>query len=263
MKKYYKFISSIIFVLTVLLCLIECKDIENGVLTNPHNVIDKYGVKRNYTLYLPANIKESVPMIIYFHGVRSEKFRTIAVLKGYSGSPLIETGLIRFCKIKRIALLEILPSYSYKFMNVKAHGWSPFVKEIDGVEKCIDSVLENYRIDKNSVYISGISAGAVLAHHLANRRPKKYSAVLSHSQAYINEGNDLLIPSQNSNKFGVVFCYTKGDYDNLKVLCESSFNIYKKRGYRVIILRNLPPSNHKWSTTSNGRFWRSLLKVSR
>ncbi len=262
MKKCYKFIYLIIFVLSVL-CMIGCENIDNGVLINPYRVVDKFGVKRNYTLYLPKNIKESVPMIIYFHGVRSEKFKTIDVLKGYSGSPLIETGLIRFCKIKKIALLEILPSYSYKFMDVKSHGWSPFVKEIDGVEKCIDVVLENYRIDKNSIYIAGISAGAVLAHHLANRRPEKYSAILSHSQAYINEKNDLLIPSQNGNKFGVVFCYTKGDYDNLKELCESSFNIYKKRGYRVIILRNLPPSNHKWSTTSNGRFWRSLLKVSR
>ncbi|MCK5003954.1 MAG: prolyl oligopeptidase family serine peptidase [Candidatus Aminicenantes bacterium] len=261
MKIFLKIIPYIL-ILTVLtgsyLC---CNKKENGALSNPIEVIDKNGVERNYNLHLPDKSNSDFPLLIYFHGVRSDEFKNKPVLRGYTGSPLEETGLIPFCRINGIALLEILPSYSYKFLDVNAHGWSPFEKEIDGIEKCIDVVIENFSIDSGNIFLAGISAGAVLSHHLANRRPEKYKAILSHSQAYISENNEILSPVISGEKFGVVFCYTKGDYDDLKEFCEESYNVYKKNGYNSIILRDLPPISHKWSNSTNGRFWRSLLRT--
>jgi len=239
----------------------SCKDNNSGVLNNPISVFDENGVMRNYNLHLPDKSDGDSPLLVYFHGVRSEGFKNMPVLKGYTGSPLKETGLIPFCRMNGIALLEILPSYSYKFLDVKAYGWSPFEKEINGVEKCIDIVIENFNIDSGNVFLAGISAGAVLSHHLANRRPGKYKAILSHSQAYISENDEILYPEVSGDKFGVVFCYTKGDYDNLKEFCEESYNVYKKNGYNTVILRDLPLLGHKWSNSTNGRFWRSLIRT--
>jgi len=232
------------------------------VLNNPVRIVDAEGMVRNYTLYLPGKGNgEELPLLVYFHGVRSGEFKNIAVLKGYTGSPVSETGLIAFCRVNHIALLEILPSYSYKFMNVEAAGWSPIDREISGIETCIDAVAGNYNISQDNIYLAGISAGAVISHHLANRRPGRYRAVLSHSQAYINEKNEILTPTPGRGKFGVVFCYTAGDYENLKQLCESSYKVYKENGFEAVILRNLPPLSHMWSNSTNGRFWRLLQKT--
>ena len=240
----------------------SCVREKTGKMSDPWPVSDSLGMKRNYNLYIPAVKKKDMPLLVYFHGVMSEGFRNKLVLKGYTGSPLRETGLIPFCSVNGILLLEVFPSYSYEFLDVEARGWSPLKDEIEGVERCIDMVISKKKTRKGNVFLAGISAGAVMAHHLANRRPDHYMAVLSHSQAYINETNGLLEPSMNDKKFGVVFCYTKGDYDNLKELCEKSFEIYKEKGYPAVLLRDLPPESHRWSESTNPRFWRLLVKLS-
>jgi len=262
MRFIFKTIIYLLILIVTFGFYLNCNKKSKGKLSNPVKIIDNNGVERNYNLYLPDTIsKQKFPLIVYFHGVRSDGFKGIAVLKGYTGSPVAETGLIPFCNVNGIALLEILPSYSYKFLDVNAHGWSPFDKEIGGVEKCIDTVIDEYNIDVNNVYLTGISAGAVMSNHLANRRPGKYKAILSHSQAYISENNEILFPVDSIKKFRVIICYTKGDYRNLKDICEKSYEKYNEKGYDTVILRDLPPLSHKWSNSTNGRFWRLLSRT--
>ena len=234
--------------------------LEYKIHKTPFEVKDKLGTKREYKIFMPGS-KQNIPLLIYFHGVMSEKFEDKPVLKGYTGSPVEETGLIPFCRINKIALLVIKPAYSYKFLDVESYGWSPFEKEINGIEKVINIILEKFNIDRGRVYLAGISAGAVLSNHLANRRPEFYSAIFSHSQGYISEDNKLLEPAVDGAKFGVVIGYTKGDYKNLIEICNKSYEIYKKNGYKVVLLKGLPPRSHKWSKSSNGRFWKYLNKT--
>ena len=257
-----KWIKDILFIIVFIHILLlvpqGCSKSDRGKLSNPIKIVDTAGLVRNYNIYFPEKGDGDLPLFIYFHGVRSDRFKEKPVLKGYTGSPVEETGLLPFCNTNKIVLLEILPSYSYKFLDVDASGWSPFGKEIGGIEKCIDTVIDEYNIDRNRVFLAGISAGAVMANHLANRRPEKYKAILSHSQAYINENDEILDPSDHEKKFRVIICYTKGDYKDLKDICERSYKKYKESGYDIVILRELPPLSHKWSKSSNGRFWRLL-----
>lgn len=230
------------------------------VLRNPEVVTDKWGVRRNYRLFIPESDKK-IPLLVYFHGVMSDKFKKMPVLKNYTGSPVEETGLISFCRTHKIALLVPEPAYTFKFLDVKASGWSPFKKETDGIEKMIKKVLGKFKVMEGRIYLAGISAGAVFSHYLANRHPSQYRAILSHSQGYISEDNRLLSPSSNNPKFGVVFCYTIGDYKNLKEICKKSFNIYKKAGYKAVLLKDLPPKSHKWANSYNRKFWKLLKRT--
>jgi len=241
--------------------LTGCRKTEEGKFTNPIPIEDENGKVRNFNLYLPKGGGEGRPLLVYFHGVRSEKFKNIPVLKGYTGSPVEETGLIPFCNARCIVLLEILPSYSYRNLGVEAHGWSPFEKETGGIEKCIDSVIRKYDIQRDQVYLAGISAGAVMCNHLANRRPGVYRGILSHSQAHISETDEILDPVDTDNPFRVIIAYTKGDYRNLKEICELSYARYKEKGYPAFLIRDLPPKSHKWSNSSNARFWRMLTRT--
>jgi hypothetical protein len=242
------------------------KNLPYQALNTPCKVVDKSGNQRHYHLYLPAlKKKKPVPLLVYFHGVRSECFKKNPYLKGYTGSPVEETGLIEFCKVNKIALLVPEPAYQYTFLNCPAKGWKPFSKEINGIEKLIDTVVDKYHISRKEIYLAGISAGAALSHHLANRRPQYYNAILSHSQAYLTEGKDnrLLKPQEKGPQFGVVFGYTKGDYKEIIRYCIKSEKIYRKNGYKTILLKDLPPLSHKWSNKSNRRFWRYLKKLGR
>lgn len=230
------------------------------ILDTPISVTDALGNHREYRLYLPAT-KSEKPLIVYFHGVWSECFKKNPALKGYTGSPVEETGLIATCKLNNIALLVPKAHYEYMFLNCPSRGWSPFDKEINGIEKIIDTVVENYPISKKEIYLAGISAGAVVSHHLANRRPTFYNAVLSHSQGYITEDNQLLQPAEKGPRFGVLICYTRGDYKDLLPICIESEKIYKENGYRTALLENLAPRNHSWAKESNARFLRTLKRL--
>lgn len=229
------------------------------VLETPYAVTDDSGNAREYRLFLPKR-KGRVPLMLYFHGVISPEFKRIPSLKNYTGSPVEDTGLIPFCRERGVALLVPKARYEYTFLKCRSTGWLT-EKEIDGVEKIIDTVVEHFPVDRGRIYLAGISAGAVFSHYLANRRPRFYSAVLSHSQAYVDPEGVVLQPAEKGPRFGVVFCYNDGDYKNLIAFCEESERIYREDGYRTTLLRDLPPRGHAWSSANNARFWKLLRSL--
>jgi hypothetical protein len=231
-------------------------------LNTPHPIVDRLSNHRTYRLFLPREEKTSLPLLVYFHGVLSEGFKKIPTLKKYSGAPVEETGLIPFCRANGIALLVPDALYEYQFLNCTSKGWV-IEKEIDGIEKMIDSVTFHYPISKQKVYLAGLSAGAVFCHFLANRRPYLYNGIISHSQAYTSNQGTILEPAVKGPQFGVIFAYNKRDYKQLIAFCIASEQRYRQSGYRTALLKDLSPPWHQWSAENNRRFWRLLQKLGR
>lgn len=230
-------------------------------LSTPIPVVDDAGNRRDYRLFLPANADGSPrPLLVYFHGVVSPEFTKVPTLKTYTGSPVEETGLIPFCRSRGIVLLVPTAFYEYTFLGCRARGWL-VEQEIGGVEKIIDAVIARYPVDRRRVFLAGLSAGAGICHHLANRRPRLYSAIVSHSQAYVNQAGEAIPPLARGPLFGVVYAYNEGDYANLIRICVDSERLYRESGYRTVLLRDLPPRGHAWSAANNGRFWRLLNRL--
>lgn len=232
------------------------------VLNTPHPIVDRSGNQRTYRLLLPRMEKTPLPLLVYFHGVLAAGFKKIPALKNYSGAPIEETGLISFCRANGIALLVPDALYEYQFLNCTAKGWV-IEKEMDGIEKMIDSVTRHYPIAKEKIYLAGLSAGAVFCHFLANRRPYFYNGIISHSQAYISDQGTILAPAVKGPQFGIIFAYNRGDYANLIAFCIESEQKYRQAGYRTALLKDLSPPWHHWSAENNRRFWRLLQKVGR
>jgi predicted esterase len=232
------------------------------VLNTPHTIVDRLGNHRTYRLFLPRTEKNPQPLLVYFHGVLAEGFRKIPTLKKYTGAPIEETGLISFCRANGIALLVPDALYEYRFLNCTSKGWV-IDKEMDGIEKMIDSVILRYPIAKQKVYLAGLSAGAVFSHFLANRRPYFYSGIVSHSQAYVSDRGTILEPAVKGPQFGIIFAYNKDDYSDLIAFCIESEQKYRQAGYRTALLKDLSPPWHQWSAENNRRFWRLLQKVGR
>ena len=245
----------------LILALAGCRAPGLGkVLETPFPVIDQAGNAREYRLFLPDVKRGRLPLLVYFHGVISPCFKTIPSLKSYTGSPVEETGLIPFCRSHGIALLVPRAEYEYTHRGCTSVGWM-IAKEIDGVEKIIDTVAARFNIDGRRIYLAGISAGAVFSHFLANRRPRFYSAIVSHSQAYVSLELEVLKPAEKGPQFGIVFCYTRGDIKQLVRFCIDSERVYRGEGYRTVLLPDLPPKRHAWSSQNNKRFWKLLLRL--
>ena len=232
------------------------------VLNTPHPVVDRLGNHRTYRLFLPRQEKKPIPLLVYFHGVRSEGFKKIPTLKKYTGAPVEETGLIPFCRANGIALLVPDALYEYQFLNCTSKGWV-IEKEMDGIEKMIDSVTSRYPISERGIYLAGLSAGAVFCHFLANRRPYFYGGIVSHSQAYTSDRGTILEPALKGPQFAVIFAYNKRDYPALIAFCIESEQKYRQSGYRTALLKDLSPPWHQWSAENNRRFWRLLQKLGR
>lgn len=232
------------------------------VIHTPRPIVDRFGNQRTYRLFLPRMENKSLPLLVYFHGVRSEGFKKIPTLKKYSGAPIEETGLISFCRANGIILLVPDALYEYQFLNCTAKGWV-IENEMDGIEKMIDSVVAHYPVSRPNIFLAGLSAGAVFSHFLANHRPYFYNGVISHSQAYVSDLGVVLEPAVKGPQFAVVFAYNKGDYDNLIAFCIESEQKYRRSGYRTALLKDLSPPWHQWSAENNRRFWRLLQKLGR
>jgi hypothetical protein len=259
MKKIRPWMGLLILALT----LPGCRPIQPArVLETPYPVVDDSGNPREYRLFLPGGRERRRPLLAYFHGVISPGFKDIPGLKSYTGSPIEETGLIPFCRTRGIALLVPKALYEYTFLNCRSVGWLT-EKEMDGVEKIIDTVVEHFAVDRRKIYLAGISAGAGFSHFLANRRPRFYSAIVSHSQAYVSPEGVVLRPIEKGPQFGVVFGYNIGDYPELIRFCIDSERIYREEGYRTTLLPDLPPKGHSWSSENNERFWKWLLRLGR
>lgn len=237
-----------------------CARNEYRVLDTPYAVRDTAGQSRHYRLYLPPVGDRPLPLLAYFHGVRSPEFSRIPTLRAYTGSPVEETGLIEFCRTQRIALLVPQALYEYTFLNCRARGWV-VEKEMNGVEAVIDAVKRHYPIATDQVYLAGISAGAGFCHFLANHRPTVYRAIVSHSQGYVNPAGEVLRPTAGGPLFGVVFCYNKGDYPDIIRLTTLSHQYYVESGYPVEFLKDVPPPGHAWSKENNPRFWKLLRRL--
>lgn len=256
-------LNLLLVVAATILSLSGCRRSEVAkVLNTPHAIADRLGNQRTYRLFLPRPEKEPLPLLVYFHGVIAEGFKKIPTLQKYTGAPVEETGLIAFCRANGIALLVPDALYEYRFLNCVSKGWV-IEKEVDGIEKMIDSVVAHYPISKQKVYLAGLSAGAVFSHFLANRRPYFYCGLISHSQAYISAEMEILEPAAKGPQFGVIFAYNKRDYPELIEFCIASEQKYRQAGYRTALLKDLSPPWHQWSAENNRRFWRLLLKLGR
>ena len=240
-----------------------CRPFEAAqVLETPYPVVDHSGNAREYRVFLPEGRSRRRPLLAYFHAVISPGFKNIPGLKNYTGSPIEETGLIPFCRERGIVLLVPKARYEYTFLDCVSVGWL-IDKEIDGVEKIIDTVIDRCDVDPRRVYLAGLSAGAGISHYLANRRPRFYNAIVSHSQAYISQTGEVLVPAEKGPQFGVVFCYNLGDYGNIIRFCIDSERVYRENGYRTVLLRDLPPQGHAWSSVNNERFWTLMNRLGR
>ena len=144
-----------------------------GSITPIVDAFGKYEISHedftmNYRLFEPETEEgEKYPLVIFLHGAGERGYDNELQLRGNRG-----------------ALTWAEPDFQRKHPSfvvapqVKPGGWWTNDSEIKTVITLIEKLIENYPIDENRVYITGVSMGGFGTWNLLRTRPDLFAAAL-------------------------------------------------------------------------------------
>ncbi len=116
--------------------------------------------KIDYLLYLPASYQTSRqkwPLVLFLHGA-GESGTDLARVKTHGPPKLVQAG-------RDFPFILVSPQCATR-------GWNP-----DTLNALLDEVMAEYRVDKDRVYVTGLSMGGFGTWALAAAHPEKFAAI--------------------------------------------------------------------------------------
>jgi predicted peptidase len=116
--------------------------------------------KLDYLLSLPTDYdktKKAWPLVLFLHGA-GESGNDLAKVKTHGPPKLVETN-------GPFPFILVSP-------QCPGRGWNP-----DVLNGLLDSVLKDYRVDKDRVYLTGLSMGGFGTWSLAAAHPERFAAI--------------------------------------------------------------------------------------
>jgi predicted peptidase len=118
-------------------------------------------VKLDYLLYLPDGYgkgDKAWPLLLFLHGA-GESGNDLKKVKAHGPPKLIEAG-------KDFPFIVVSPQSS-------RFGW-----DVDTLNALLDEVTAKYKVDKDRVYLSGLSMGGFGTWALAAAHPERFAAIV-------------------------------------------------------------------------------------
>ena len=212
--------------------------------TFPDEKIGINGVSREYRLVVPKSVDglKPVPILFAFHGFLIDNKELMAA----------------YSQLDKLAEQE---GFVLVFPNAVNKAWKllPALAKDDFAlfDQLLAHLSERYNLDKNRVYLCGMSNGAYFSHLLASQRSDVVAAIGCHSG-----GLGVLSRREPSvkHKYGVFIAH--GEDDSIVNVDEGrkARDAYKKWGFPHEYLE-VPRHNHFWATKAdvNTKMWKFLM----
>ncbi len=116
-----------------------------------------------YLLYLPAGYKEGKkkwPVIVFLHGA-GERGDNLQLVKKHGPPKLIEKG-------KEFPFIIVSP-------QCPNDVWWP--EQVDTLSGLLDDIEKKYRVDKDRIYLTGLSMGGFGSWSWSCAQPKRFAAI--------------------------------------------------------------------------------------
>jgi polyhydroxybutyrate depolymerase len=195
---------------------------------------------REYRLVVPESVdlKKKAPLVVAFHGILIDSKDLMPV----------------YTKLNDTAAKH---GFNLVYPNAVDRAWGIAPEKVKNDLAFFDDLLTklstDYKIDKDRIYVLGMSNGGYFAHLVGKERSKAVAAVASHSGPL---GLQTLLGINADRKFPVLIIH--GDKDNvLSVnLARDNRDKYKKEGHEVKYVE-LPGEGHVWGTKAkvNETIW--------
>jgi poly(3-hydroxybutyrate) depolymerase len=207
----------------------------------PNEPLTVGGAKREYRLYVPAsvNLGKPAPLVFAFHGM------------------LVDSK-------------DVMPTYTRLNETAERHGfiiaypnalggvWGLWPDKVTADLAFFDALLarlsSTHRIDRERIYVLGMSNGGYFAHLVAKERSTVVAAVASHSGAL---GLQTLGGVNATRKFPVLIAHGAQDWILSVWLARENVEKYRREGHEVEYVE-LPSLGHAWASEANinERIWR-------
>ncbi|MFC4165664.1 prolyl oligopeptidase family serine peptidase [Epilithonimonas zeae] len=195
--------------------------------------------KLSYILDIPKDVKNKIPLIVFLHG-SGERGNDLEIVKAHS--PFTYRNLIK----EPVAILA---------PQCPANTWW----DTDAVYFLIKEISEKYKIDKDRIYLTGLSMGGWGTLKLAGEHPEMFAAVAS-----VCAPTDRVMWANIHNYKDMNLKIFHGGMDDV-VLPENAFNFYQKLHpiNPKAELTIFPNDNHNsWdSTYSDPKLWEWMLSL--
>jgi len=197
--------------------------------------------KQNYLLYLPKNYApdDKHPLVLFLHGAGERGDGKLERVKVHGPPKLIADG-------KEFPFIVVSP-------QCKEGGWWD-AAELSGL---LDHIEANYKVDKDRIYVTGLSMGGFGTWALALREPNRFAAI-----APICGGGNSIAARYTKRLTAAVWAF-HGDKDAVVPLSESEEMVDALKKNKVDVkLTVYPGVNHNsWTQTyDNDELYTWLLK---
>ncbi len=215
-----------------------------AVGTFPDEKIDINGSSREYRLVVPKSVDglKPVPILFAFHGFLIDNKDLMAA----------------YSQLDKLAEQE---GFVLVFPNAVNKAWKliPALAKDDFAlfDQLLAHLSEKYNLDRNRVYLCGMSNGAYFSHLLASQRSDVVAAIGCHSG-----GLGLLSRREPSvkHKYGVFIVH--GEDDSIVRVGEGrkTRDAYKKWGFPHEYLE-VSKHNHFWASKAdvNTKMWKFMM----
>ncbi len=176
-----------------------------------------------YYVYFPNNVRESMPVLVYLHGI-GERGDNLADIEKYA--------LPKYMNRFDIPYIVIAPQCQDN------NFWDYHLRD---VEKILDIEYKKFKFDKNNIFISGSSMGAYGAWNYLIQRPNLFKGIISVAGGITLPIDQVLFPIKEK----AILIY-HGDNDDVIDLNQSitAYNKLKDIGATNIELKIIKDDNH-------------------
>src|SRR5438093_3027715 len=206
----------------------------------PNESVTVGRLKREYRLYVPAsvNLRRPAPLVVAFHGMLVDS----------------KDVMPRYTKLNETAERH---GFVIAYPNVEGGIWGLWPDKIAADIAFFDALLtrisSTYSIDRDRVYVLGMSNGGYLAHLLAKERSNVIAAVAAHSSAL---GLQTLGGVNAERKFPVFIAHGGQDFIFSVWIARENADKYRREGHEVEYIE-VPRLGHTWASDENinERMW--------
>ncbi|WP_158545308.1 alpha/beta hydrolase family esterase [Bremerella cremea] len=228
-------VSIKLFALLLFVCGTGCQP-QSSVQISTH-IIEVNGVSRAYRLVLPDDLPEHAPVVIAWHGF-GDTAESMASYSGLDQLAARQHFLLVYPEVEKGGWRYPLPGAPNT--NVDA--------DVEFFDAMLIDLARHASIDRERVYVVGMSQGATFVQWLATQRAREIAAVVAHSGGPPKAVDPLT--------FSVPIMLIAGSKDPVHGSMKKSADNYLADARFV----SVPGLGHAWSKPQNQAIWKFLLQ---